>query len=195
MNIENIISKRDVNYQICSTAIILDTAVSTLPWIIHASWNLSRFPFSICCCQRSLLPLIQKWFPSLCIPCLHAINCPLRSRGEGGYRDHPGFLTGYQAVYNQKKVSPTVQKSLSRTLPVSHHQVSLQLGFTVELFHAHSLRARCTNRSKPSIEALTNVWSLLCLVLMVELAREPTETDYFLLGLAIVQPLPESPLT
>lgn len=45
MNTENT-SKRDVNYQICSTPIILATAVATLPWtLLHESWNLGRFPF------------------------------------------------------------------------------------------------------------------------------------------------------
>lgn len=103
-NTENI-SKREVNYQMCSTPIILATAVSTLPWtLLHESRNLGRFHSCIFCCRRNLLPLIQKWFPFLCIRSLRAINSPLHPRGEGGYRNHPLFdrLPGYVL----EKVSP-----------------------------------------------------------------------------------------
>ena len=147
-NTENI-SKREVNYQMCSTPIILATAVSTLPWtLLHESHNLGRFHSCIFCCQRDLLPPIQKQFPFLCICSLRAINSPLHSRGEGGYRNHPLCI---------RKSFPTVPKSLSKALPVSYPQVSLQLGFTIELFHAHSVRARHTSRSRPSTEPLTSV--------------------------------------
>lgn len=104
-NTENI-SKREVNCQMCSTPVILATAASALPWtLLHESWNLSRFHSCIFCCQRNLLPLIQEWFPFLCIRSLRAINSPLHFRGEGGYRNHPLFdrLPG---CVQPEKVSP-----------------------------------------------------------------------------------------
>lgn len=117
MNTENT-SKRDVNYQICSTPIILATAVATLPWtLLHESWNLGRFHSCIFCCPRNLLPLSQKWFPFLCIRPLRAINSPLHSRSEGGYRNHPLVDRPPDCVL--EKVSPLC-KSLWAKYFLSH---------------------------------------------------------------------------
>lgn len=152
-NMESI-SKREVSCLMCSAAILLATAVSTLPSTHPRKLELQQVPL-LC----KLLPMMLATSYANVVPFSpHAINSPLCSNGEGDYTDHPGFLTGYQVTYNQKKSPPLcrnhwLEHFLCHT--TEHPSGCSPLGFTVELFQSHSVWARLTNSSRPSI--ITNV--------------------------------------
>ena len=115
----------------------------------HTCWNSSRFPVSICCSQRCLLPLIQKWLLCLHMPFLHSITSPLCSSGEGDYVDHPGFFFDRLPGYVQKKSLPHcaevidwLEHFLCNT--IKHPSSCSPLGCTVEQLHAHSVWPKLT---------------------------------------------------
>lgn len=150
-NIDNI-SKRRESYQICVLQSSLLVLLLLCPGHTHTCRNLSR----LCCCQRCLPPFIL----SLYIPFLYFINSLLRFSVEEGYMDHPGFLSGYQVMYNQKKSPPLcrshwLEHFLCHT--IKHPSSCNHLGFTVELFHAHSVWTKLTKRKRPSTEPVTDV--------------------------------------
>lgn len=104
-SIENI-SKREASYQICSTALILATTLSTLPWTHPCMLELKQVPFLGMLLPKMFTTLYPKVAPFSPHSFFHSINSPLCSSGEGGSMDHSGSLTGYQVMHNQKKSPP-----------------------------------------------------------------------------------------
>lgn len=124
-SIENI-SKREASSQICSAALILATTVSTLPWTHPCMQELKQVPFLGMLLPKmftTLYPKVAPFSPHSLVS-LHQLSPVFQWRRR--VYGPPWLFDRLPGNVQSEKVSPTVQKSLTRTLPVSNHQASLQ---------------------------------------------------------------------